>query len=73
MPPSFYRLERGQRHAHHDIVAGWVIAEGTAAVILAVDADAVEQVAVPLRAIDERLPGEQVARYFGARSSSLAG
>ena len=57
---SLLPFQRRQRHAHHQVVARRFVAEGTPAVVLAVDANAVEQIAVVRRSVDERLAGKEV-------------
>src|SRR5262249_49024759 len=54
-----------QRHADGEVIAGRVIVVAAALVVLAVDTDAVQQVALLRRAVDQRLAAEQVARNLG--------
>src|SRR5947209_6028010 len=67
-PRSRSRAGFCRRHRHADcnvVAAGRVVAGAAAAVVLAVRADAVEQVTALARPVDERLAGEEIVRDDG--------
>src|SRR5262249_13710559 len=55
-------FQRRQRDSDARVVARRIVVEPAALIILAVGAEAVEQVAVLRRPIDERVAGEQIKR-----------
>src|SRR5262249_38812003 len=61
--PSLPSLQLRQGHSDTDIVPGRVVVEPAAVIVLAVDADAVQQIAVRRETIDQRLTGEDVPRH----------